>query len=66
MLEFARLRAGHVIAPGRCLYRRGKSELHTGGMPGNARSRRREGKCHRKHTAFRTPRAPDGKGEKVR
>lgn len=36
MLIFTRLRAGHAIA---LRNRGGKSELQTGGMPGNARSR---------------------------
>lgn len=62
MLESA-VRAGHVIAPRN---RGGKSELRTGGMPGNARSRRREGKCHRKQTALPRLTLRDGKGETVR
>jgi hypothetical protein len=62
VLEFE-VRAGHVIAPSD---RGGKSELRTGGMPGNARSRRREGKCHRKQTALLELTLPDGKGETVR
>jgi hypothetical protein len=49
MLRSSRLRAGHAIAPGN---RGGKSELRTGSMPGNTRSRQREGKCHREETAF--------------
>jgi hypothetical protein len=49
LIKSLRLRAGQAIAPSD---RGGKSELRTGGMPGNPRSRRREGKCHREQTAF--------------
>src|SRR6266542_2444428 len=63
MLRCSWLRAGHAIAPSN---RGGKSELRTGGMPGNTRSRQREGKCHRKETALRLLLGPDGKGETVR
>ena len=42
----------------------GKSGLHGGTVPGNARRGRPQGKCHRKHTAG--AREGAGKGEMVR
>jgi hypothetical protein len=49
------------------LVERGKSGLHGGTVPGNARRGRPQGKCHRKYTADPVPgHRPAGKGETVR
>ena len=46
---------------------RGKSGLHGGAVPGNARRGRPQGKCHRKYTAkLHRPGRESGKGEMVR
>ena len=46
---------------------RGKSGLHGGAVPGNARRGRPQGKCHRKYTAKPVPAyRTGGKGETVR
>jgi len=53
-----------VVAAGETPWR--KVRTPQGSVPGNARSWRQEGKCHRKHTAQAPRVRGDGKGEKVR